>query len=41
MDGHYCNPAARVVLKKLKKAEEAKENPLWKGLDQFKNLEEE
>jgi len=41
MDGPYCNPAAREVLDKLRQAEEERENPLWKGLDKFKNLEEE
>ncbi|GAA4729652.1 YceD family protein [Flavisolibacter ginsenosidimutans] len=40
MDGPYCNPAAREALEKMKKAEEEKENPLWKGLEKFKGLEE-
>jgi uncharacterized metal-binding protein YceD (DUF177 family) len=40
MDGPHCNPAARELLNKLRKAEEERENPLWKGLDKFKNLEE-
>jgi uncharacterized metal-binding protein YceD (DUF177 family) len=40
MDGPHCNPAAREILNKLKQAEEERENPLWKGLDKFKNLEE-
>jgi hypothetical protein len=40
MDGPYCNSAAREILNKLKQAEEERENPLWKGLDKFKNLEE-
>lgn len=40
MDGPYCNPAAREVLNKLKQAEEERANPLWRGLDKFKNLEE-
>jgi uncharacterized metal-binding protein YceD (DUF177 family) len=40
MDGPHCNPAAREVLNKLRQAEEERENPLWKGLDKFKNLEE-
>ena len=40
MDGPYCNPAAREVLNNLRQAEEERDNPLWKGLDKFKNLEE-
>jgi len=40
MDGPYCNPAAREALEKMKKDEEEKENPLWKGLEKFKGLEE-
>lgn len=40
MDGQYCNPAAREILNKLRQAEEESQNPLWKGLDKFKNLEE-
>jgi uncharacterized metal-binding protein YceD (DUF177 family) len=41
MDGPHCNAAAREVLNKLRQAEEERQNPLWKGLDKFKNLEEE
>ena len=38
-DGPYCNPAALDVLKKLEvKEEEKKENPIWKGLEKFKDL---
>lgn len=37
MDGPYCNPAAREMLNRMK-PEEGKENPMWKGLDKFKNL---
>ncbi len=40
MDGPYCNPAAREVLNKMRQAGEEKDNPLWKGLDKFKNLED-
>ncbi len=41
MDGPYCNPAAMDVLKKLEPEEkEQKENPIWKGLERFKNLED-
>ena len=38
MDGPFCNPAAREALQKLRKAEEEKQNPLWKGLEKFKDL---
>jgi Predicted metal-binding, possibly nucleic acid-binding protein len=40
MDGPYCNPAAREVLKSLK-ATEQRQNPLWKGLEKFKDLDKE
>lgn len=40
MDGPYCNPAAKQVLQTMKKEDEAKTNPLWKGLEKFKGLEE-
>ena len=40
MDGPYCNPAARELLKGQKTDEEPKENPLWKGLEKFRGLEE-
>lgn len=39
MDGPHCNPEARELLKNLKPEEGAK-NPLWKGLEQFKDLDE-
>jgi uncharacterized metal-binding protein YceD (DUF177 family) len=42
MDGPYCNPSARDLLKKLvaeEKKKEDKENPIWKGLERFKDLE--
>lgn len=40
MDGPYCNPAAMDVLKKLTPEEkENKLNPIWKGLEKFKDLE--
>jgi uncharacterized metal-binding protein YceD (DUF177 family) len=41
MDGQYCNPEARELLKNMKPAEGSKENTLWKGLDKFKDLGEE
>ena len=40
MDGPYCNPNARDVLKKMEpEKEESGENPIWKGLEKFKDLE--
>jgi len=40
MDGPYCNKAALDVLKKLEtKKEEETSNPIWKGLEKFKDLE--
>jgi uncharacterized metal-binding protein YceD (DUF177 family) len=39
MDGPYCNKAAKELLKKMEaKDAEVKENPIWKGLDKFKDL---
>ncbi len=41
MDGPNCNAAVRDMLKKMepeKKEQIEKENPIWKGLDKFKNL---
>jgi|SRR5687768_12483651 len=40
MDGPHCNKAAAEILKKLKAEEkEKKANPIWKGLEKFKDLE--
>lgn len=42
MDGPHCNKAAMDVLKKMsvaKEKEEKKENPIWKGLEKFKDLD--
>jgi uncharacterized metal-binding protein YceD (DUF177 family) len=40
MDGPHCNPAAMNVLKKMSAGEkEKKENPIWKGLEKFKDLD--
>ena len=43
MDGPHCNKAALEMLKKLEieeaKAKEQKENPIWKGLEKFKDLD--
>ena len=40
-DGPQCNPAALNMLKKLEPEEdkEKKDNPIWKGLEKFKDLE--
>ena len=38
MDGPHCNPAAREILNKLRVENEQKENPLWKGLEKFRDL---
>ncbi len=38
MDGPYCNPAAREMLKNLKKEEQNGSNPIWKGLEKFKGM---
>ena len=40
MDGPYCNATALDLLKKMEPEKtETKENPIWKGLEKFKNLE--
>jgi uncharacterized metal-binding protein YceD (DUF177 family) len=41
MDGPNCNAAAREILNRLRADEERKENPLWKGLEKFKDLDSE
>ena len=41
MDGPHCNKSAMDVLKKMEPEKEKKkneENPIWKGLDKFKDL---
>ena len=41
MDGPHCNPAALDVLKKMEPEDNDKkdqDNPIWKGLEKFKNL---
>ncbi len=40
MDGPHCNPAARELLNNLRPDEGAGTNPIWKGLEKFKDLEE-
>jgi uncharacterized metal-binding protein YceD (DUF177 family) len=39
MDGPHCNPAALDILKKLEEPKEKKSNPIWKGLEKFRDLE--
>ncbi len=41
MDGPYCNPEAREILKNMRPDEKTKENPLWKGLEKFRDLDSE
>jgi uncharacterized metal-binding protein YceD (DUF177 family) len=39
MDGPHCNPSALDVLKKLEPEDnDKKDNPIWKGLEKFKDL---
>ena len=44
MNGPHCNPSAMDVLRKMepeeKNEKEEKTNPIWKGLEKFKNLED-
>ncbi|HEX8315481.1 MAG TPA: DUF177 domain-containing protein [Flavisolibacter sp.] len=40
MDGPYCNAAAREALMKMRQGDDEKQNPLWKGLEKFKDLED-
>jgi uncharacterized metal-binding protein YceD (DUF177 family) len=40
MDGPHCNPTAREMLNKLNSGDkEQKTNPIWKGLEKFKDLD--
>jgi uncharacterized metal-binding protein YceD (DUF177 family) len=39
MDGPYCNKAAMEMLRKLDAGEMPKENPIWKDLKKFRDLE--
>jgi uncharacterized metal-binding protein YceD (DUF177 family) len=43
MNGPHCNPAARDMLKKMEshKPKDPGENPIWKGLEKFRDLENE
>lgn len=39
MDGPHCNKAAMDMLRKMDAGDAPKENPIWKGLEKFKDLE--
>jgi uncharacterized metal-binding protein YceD (DUF177 family) len=39
MDGPHCNKEVKDVLKKMEPEKETKENPIWKDLEKFKNLD--
>jgi uncharacterized metal-binding protein YceD (DUF177 family) len=41
MDGPFCNPAAREILRNTKQDDASRANPLWKGLEKFKDLDSE
>jgi len=41
MDGPHCNAAARAVLNGMRGEERKEENPIWKGLKKFKDLDKE
>ena len=38
--GPHCNKEVLAVLKKLKEAKDKTTNPIWKGLERFKDLED-
>ena len=40
MDGPHCNPDARNILKNMEQEKQKnQENPIWKGLEKFKDLD--
>ena len=39
MDGPDCNPSALDMLKKTEYGNEKKENPIWKGLEKFRDMD--
>ncbi|GAC1423290.1 MAG: hypothetical protein NVS9B7_02630 [Flavisolibacter sp.] len=41
MDGPFCNSAAREALKMIKGKVSTEVNPLWKGLEKFRDLDKE
>lgn len=41
MDGPFCNPSAREMLKNMKTDEKRGSNPIWKGLEKFRDMNDE
>lgn len=41
MDGPYCNETARALLNNMRAGVQQNGNPIWKGLEKFKNLGED
>jgi hypothetical protein len=41
MDGPHCNPKAKEVLRNMRPEENPGANPIWKGLEKFKDLGEQ
>ena len=41
MDGPYCNPAAREMLNRMRSSGDNQQNPIWKDLEKFRNLDSE
>jgi uncharacterized metal-binding protein YceD (DUF177 family) len=41
MDGPYCNAVARALLSRMKVEGKAEENPIWKDLKKFTDLDKE
>src|ERR1700730_7008351 len=39
MSGPHCNPSAREMLNKINDENNRQQNPVWKGLEKFKDLE--
>jgi len=39
MSGPYCNPSARDLLKRMNDESSNQQNPVWKGLEKFKDLD--
>ena len=39
MDGPYCNPAAREILKNMQPDQQEKQSTIWKGLEKFRDLD--
>lgn len=41
MDGPYCNPTAREILKNMQPGQQEKQSTLWKGLEKFRDMDED